>query len=234
MVTAPTLLDQLHGKVAELRKMHEHLQHGDLLCDVVRQARDPSVWAGGPQVAFCGWLDAFDAWMRLQFSDGLGAVRRSVERYVAAFDDYKQKTDNLIPGAVPPTPPPAVGSVPPACPHPFVMQSTGDTHPKMNPDLMRRALVNALGRAKDEVMSFSRKLDDVLTEPAPVPGMTPSPTPVRHLPPDAKEAAGVPKAFLAIAEQLDDALRDVLTRAETWEQAQGADDTAEAPPIGGF
>ena len=231
MVTAPTLLSQLHGKVAELRKMHDRLQHGGLLREPLRVANDPSVWVGGPQLAFCGWLEAFDGWMRHQFADALGAVRQRVEAYVSACDNYQHAADNLIPGVTLPPPPSPVGSVPPVCPHPFQMQPTRGSVPQMNPDMMRKALVNALGRAKDDVLALSRELDQVLTEPAVSGGAAP-PTPVRHLPPDAKEAAGVPNSFTAIANELDEALRDVLTRAETWEQAQAVDDTHEAPSLG--
>src|SRR5207237_288652 len=87
---------------------------------------------------------------------------------------------------------------------------------------------NALGRAKEELHAFSQKLGDVLTEPAPAPGApaVPGAPPIRHLPPDAKDAAGVPNTYLAIEAELEKALHDVLDRAQAWEEAQAAQEAA--------
>jgi hypothetical protein len=235
VVTAPSLLDQLHGKVHELRRMSDQLRQGDLLRDVVRQANDQSVWVRGPQTAFCGWVGALDAWMRNQLAGAVDLVRQKVEAYVSAFDNAQLQFANGIPGAALPPPPPPVGAVAPNCPYPFVMQVSKGTNPMMNPDLMRKGLVNALGRAKDDVHAFSTRLGDLLAEPAAVPGapVVPGAPPMHHLPPDAKEAAGVPSAYDTIKLELEKAIQDVVTRAQTWEEAQAADNTS-APSIGGF
>src|SRR5688572_12363483 len=232
MVSAPTLIQQLHGKVDELRRMSDQLRNGDFLRPVIIQANDQTVWIRGPQIAFAGWIQALDAWMRNQLVGSLDAVRQRIESYVRDFDNARQAFENGIPGVAPPPPPPPVGGTPPNCPYPFVMEVPKGTNPSMNPDLMRKALGNALGRAKEEIHAFSQKLGDVLTEPAPVPGAStvPGAPPLRHLPPDAKEAAGVPNAFLAIEAELEKALLDVMDRAQTWEEAQAADDS---PSLGG-
>lgn len=205
--------------------MADQLRQGDFLRPVIAQAKDQSVWVRGPQIAFSGWIEALDAWMRNQLAGALDVVRQKVEAYVRDFDNAQQAFANGIPGvALPPSPPP-VGAVPPNCPYPFLMDVPKGTNPSMNPDLMRKGLANALGRAKEELHAFSAKLGDVLTEPAPVPGAPAvlGAPPTRHLPPDAKEAAGVPNAYQAIEVELEKALHDVMDRAQTWEEAQAAD-----------
>jgi hypothetical protein len=232
VVTAPTLIQQLHGKVDELRRMSDQLRNGDFLRSVVAEANDPSIWVRGPQIAFCGWIGALDAWMRNQLVGSLDAVRQRIESYVRDFDNAQQAFANGIPGVALPPPPAPVGTPPPNCPYPFVMEVPKGTNPNMNPDLMRKGLGNSLGRAKEELHSFSQKLGDVLTEPAPVPGIPAAPgaPPTRHLPPDAKEAAGVPNSYQAIEVELEKALHDVMDRAQAWEEAQAADDP---PSLGG-
>jgi hypothetical protein len=233
VVTAPTLIQQLHGKVDELRRMSDQLRNGEFLRPVITQANDESVWIRGPQVAFSGWIGALDAWMRNQLVGALDAVRHKIEAYVRDFDNAQQAFANGIPGVALPPPPGPVGLTPPSCPYPFHLErAPGRTNPAMNPDLMRRGLGNALGRAKEELHAFSKRLGDVLSEPAPVPGapVVPGAPPMRHLPPDAREAAGVPAAYQAIEVELEKALQDILDRAQTWEDAQAAD---ESPSLGG-
>jgi hypothetical protein len=212
--------------------MSDQLRNGDFLRPIITQANDQTVWVRGPQIAFTGWIQALDAWMRNQLVGSLDAVRQRIESYVRDFDNARQAFENGIPGVALPPPPAPVGATPPNCPYPFVMEVPKGTNPSMNPDLMRKGLGNALGRAKEEIHAFSQKLGDVLTEPAPLPGAptVPGGPPLRHLPPDAKEAAGVPNAFLAIEAELEKALLDIMDRAQTWEEAQAADDS---PSLGG-
>ena len=211
--------------------MSDQLHQGELLRRVIQQANDQSIWVRGPQLAFCGWAGALDAWMRNQLAGAVDLVRQKVEAYVSAYDNAQQAFANGIPGVVQPPPPPPVGAVAPTCPYPFDMQVPKGTNPTMNPDLMRKALVPAIGKAKEEVHAFSTRLGDILTEPTPVPGAPP----MHHLPPDAKEAAGVPSAFQAIALELQNALDDVLDRAQAWEEAQAADnEPSSAQGLGGF
>ena len=170
--------------------------------------------------------------MRNQLVGSLDVVRQRIESYVRDFDNAQHAFANGIPGVTLPPPPAPVGTPPPNCPYPFLMEVPKGTNPNMNPDLMRKGLGNSLGRAKEELHAFSQKLGDVLTEPAPVPGAPAAPgaPPMRHLPPDAKEAAGVPNTYLAIEAELEKALHDVMDRAQAWEEAQAADDT---PSLGG-
>lgn len=213
--------------------MSDQLRNGDFLRPVITQANDPSVWLRGPQVAFSGWIEVLDAWMRNQLVGALDAVRHKIEAYVRDFDNAQQAFANGIPGVALPPPPGPVGITPPNCPYPFHLErSPGRTNPAMNPDLMRRGLANSLGKAKEELHAFSRRLGDVLSEPAPAANapVVPGAPPMRHLPPDAKEAAGVTAAYQAIEVELEKALQDVLDRAQTWEDAQAAD---ESPSLGG-
>ena len=213
--------------------MSDQLRNGDVLRPVINQANDPSVWLRGPQVAFSGWIGSLDAWMRNQLVGALDAVRHKIEAYVRDFDNAQQAFANGIPGVALPPPPGPVGLTPPNCPYPFHLErAPGRTNPAMNPDLMRRGLGNALGKAKEELHEFSRRLGDVLSEPAPAPNApaVPGAPPMRYLPPDAKEAAGVTAAYQAIEVELEKALQDVLDRAQTWEDAQAAD---ESPSLGG-
>jgi hypothetical protein len=235
VVTAPTLIQQLHGKVDELRRMSDQLRQGDFLRQVIAQANDQSVWVRGPQLAFCGWIQALDAWMRNQFVGALDVVRQKIESYVRDFDNAQQAFANGIPGVALPPPPLPVGLTPPNCPYPFQMQVPKGTNPNMNPDLMRKGLGNAIGRAKEELHGFSIRLGDILTEPAPVPGapVVPGAPPMRHLPPDAKEAAGIPKAYEAIGIELEKALRDVLERADAWEKVVEDELPTTTPDLAG-
>lgn len=68
------------------------------------------------------------------------------------------------------------------------------------------------------MLALSRLLDDVLTEP-----LVPGGGPAHHLPPDAKESAGVPGTYGTVARELDRALLDVLDRAAAMERAVEAD-----------
>ena len=206
--------------------MSDQLRQGDFLRSVIAQANDQTVWVRGPQIAFCGWAQALDAWMRNQLVGALDAVRLKVESYVRDFDNAQQAFANGIQGVALPPPPAPMGTPPPNCPYPFLMEVPKGTNPNMNPDLMRKGLGNALGRAKEELHAFAQKLGDVLTEPAPVPSAPalPGAPPTRHLPPDAKDAAGVPNTYQAIEVELEKALHDVIDRAQAWEEAQAADD----------
>ena len=233
MVVATSLVEQLNEKVGRLRTVHDELRSGNLLRTVVSQANDREVWTGGPQVAFAGWLDALDRFVRRQLAEAVELVGKRVADHAAET----AQAGGLAAGAgavTPPAPARPVGSVPPYPPE-FHLGKTHDTKPTMNPELMRRGLVRALGQAKDQVLDLSRRLTDALSEPSVPPpvGLVGPVVPVHHLPPDAKEAAGVPAVFTAIAQALDTAIQEVLDRANRWEQAT-IGDVPDAPDLVGL
>src|SRR4051794_14971495 len=99
--------------------MSDQLRQGDFLRPVIAQANDQTVWVRGPQIAFCGWIQSLDAWMRNQLVGSLDTVRQRIENYVRDFDNAQQAFANGIPGVALPPPPGPVGNPAPNCPYPF-------------------------------------------------------------------------------------------------------------------
>ncbi|HEV3365214.1 MAG TPA: hypothetical protein VG795_13925, partial [Acidimicrobiia bacterium] len=102
----------------------------------------------------------------------------------------------------------------------------------MSPEAMR-ALTKALAAAHEAIKAHERRVRDALT---PVVMPTAEPTidlgpASAHLPPDAAEAVGQPKWYLAAAVELDKARVEILNRATKWEEATRATDGMVGAPV---
>jgi calpain family cysteine protease len=224
VVVTAGLVDQLNEKVERLRAIADELHSGQVLRSVVSSAHDPHTWQGGPQPAFAGWLGALDQFLRQQLADAVEAVADRVAARATQMTETAAAAAASVPGVPALAYPRPMGTVPPNPPD-FHLGRVREAKANMNPDQMRSGLVRALGQAKDHTLELGRWLSDALTEPTPVPA-APGAGPigvVRHLPPDALEAVGVPRAFTTIARQLDAAIQEVLDRADKWAKATAAD-----------
>jgi hypothetical protein len=229
MVVATSLHEQLDEKVAKLRQVSDQLRNGEFLREAMTRAQDPKTWTGNIQVAFSGWLDHVNGWMRIQLSGGIGAVADKLAAYSAQLlsGESQYKATGVPPAPLPP--PTRVGTVP-GRPPDFILQ-LGSGMSAMDPAPMKD-LVKALGRAKDQLFEASQRVADALTPPVTpppmvAPGAPPAP-PAHHIPDDAADAAGSPGAFQALSGCLEAAIFDVLDRAR---KLDGSADPRPAGPI---
>jgi hypothetical protein len=236
------VVQQLREKAKLLRSIADQLAAGEHLRSAVTRARDPAVWTGSPQTAFCAWLDQLDRWVRERLATGVGKVADEIERHAGDLDDAQRKVNNAIPGVGCPPPGRRVGWTPTRPPE-FVMQADHREGAVFMAPTEMEGLVTILGQAKDAYYATGRQVEEALAPPRYVVTMGSGPAarspieaqvaaqlaPEDHIPPDAAEACGW-SALLpeALGIQLERALLDVADRSRKWALAMAADAASDS------
>ncbi len=230
------LVRQLEEKAAKLRELAKPLTARLLLAPVRRVTQEPATWHGDIKNVFEGWLDVFDNWMGNSLGQPLVDLATRLEHHIGELNDLARYARmGMCPA--PPVPMQPMRSEPGGLPRFELQLPRPSREPiSMTPDAMR-TLAKALSGAHDAVKSHERQLLAALAPavvPTAEPGIALGPASA-HLPPDAAEAVGQPKWYLAVAVELDRASVDILNRATKWEHAARASDgIAGAPALAGL